>query len=66
MNLADNLVTSARDHGNNVATRLDEMTLSYLQLEDVSRRVAGLLAELGVSAGWTRTATTTLSTARRT
>lgn len=49
MNLADNLVTSARDHGDNVAIRLDGAALSYVQLEDVSRRVAGLLAEYAVA-----------------
>lgn len=49
MNLADNLVASARDHGDNVAIRLDETTLSYVQLEDLSRRVAGLLAEYDVA-----------------
>jgi long-chain acyl-CoA synthetase len=51
MNLADNLVTSARDLGDNIAIRLDETTLSYVQLEALSRRVAGLLAEHDVAVG---------------
>lgn len=51
MNLAENLVTTARDHGDNVAIRLDDSTLSYRELEALSRRVAGLLAEHEVAVG---------------
>jgi hypothetical protein len=35
MNLAENLVTSARDHRDNVAIWLDATAISYLQLEDL-------------------------------
>lgn len=51
MNLAENLVTTARDRAENVAIRLDEVVLSYEQLENLSRRVAGLLAEYDVAVG---------------
>jgi long-chain acyl-CoA synthetase len=51
LNLADNLVDSARDHGDSAAIRLDDTTLSYVQLETLSRRVAGLLAEHQVAVG---------------
>jgi long-chain acyl-CoA synthetase len=51
MNLAENLVITARDHADNVAIRLDDVVLSYEQLENLSRRAAGLLAEYDVAVG---------------
>jgi long-chain acyl-CoA synthetase len=51
MNLADTLVATARAHGQKLAIRLDELTLSYAQLDVLSRQVASLLAEHGVGAG---------------
>lgn len=51
MNLAINLVTSARDHGDNVAVRLDGAALTHAHLELRSRQVASLLADYDVNAG---------------
>jgi long-chain acyl-CoA synthetase len=51
MNLASNLVASARDHGDNVAIRLDRVAVTHKQLEHLSRQVASLLSEYGVAAG---------------
>lgn len=51
MNLAENLVISARDHPHSVAIRLDETAVSYAQLDTLSQRIAGLLAAYGVTPG---------------
>jgi long-chain acyl-CoA synthetase len=50
-NLAANLVDSARDHGDNVAIRLDRSVVTYAELERLSRQVACLLADYSVAAG---------------
>jgi long-chain acyl-CoA synthetase len=49
--LADNLTTTAAKHGDRPAVRLDDLVLSYADLEDGARRVASLLAEKGVGPG---------------
>ncbi|MDX6581845.1 MAG: long-chain acyl-CoA synthetase [Solirubrobacterales bacterium] len=51
MNLAQNLVRSAEEHGDQVAVKLDEIELTYGQLEAASSGVANLLAGMGVEAG---------------
>jgi long-chain acyl-CoA synthetase len=51
MNLAENLVRSAFAHPDRVALRLDDVTLSYAQLEGAARRIAGLLGERAVLPG---------------
>jgi long-chain acyl-CoA synthetase len=48
MNLAGNLVASARAHPGNIAIRLDETSYSYDKLDDLSRRVATCLAVHGL------------------
>ncbi|QWZ08510.1 long-chain fatty acid--CoA ligase [Nocardioides panacis] len=50
-NLAQNLTTAARDHGDRPAVRLDELVLSYDQLLDGARRVTALLKSKGVGPG---------------
>jgi long-chain acyl-CoA synthetase len=50
-NLAGILETAAQQHRDNVAVRLDDLTLTYGQLDEASARVAGLLAAAGVGAG---------------
>lgn len=51
MNLAHNLVATAREHGQKLALLLDDARLSFTQLDVLSRQVATLLAEKGVGAG---------------
>lgn len=51
MNLAANLVDSARDHGDNAAILLDQSVMTHAELERLSRQVAGLLADHSVAAG---------------
>jgi long-chain acyl-CoA synthetase len=51
MNLADNLTRAAELHPDNVAIRLDDSTLTYTQLDQATRLMAGLLAERGVQPG---------------
>ncbi|HEX7824592.1 MAG TPA: AMP-binding protein, partial [Mycobacterium sp.] len=51
MNLATNLVATARVHGDNVAIRLDRVALTHAELERLSRHVATMLAEHDVTAG---------------
>jgi long-chain acyl-CoA synthetase len=51
MNLAANLVAGAQSHGDNIAIRLDDVTLSHSQLETLSQHVASMLAEYGVAPG---------------
>jgi long-chain acyl-CoA synthetase len=50
-NLAGNLGRSATEHGDRVAVRLDDVALSYIDLDALTARVAGRLAELGVRPG---------------
>jgi long-chain acyl-CoA synthetase len=51
MNLADNLVRSAAQFPDHPAVRLDDLLLTYADLDRHSARVAALLADLGVRAG---------------
>ncbi|WP_189034870.1 long-chain-fatty-acid--CoA ligase [Nocardia rhizosphaerihabitans] len=51
MNLAENLVITARNHPAQIAIRLDEVRIAYAQLEALSQRVAGILAEYDVAVG---------------
>ncbi len=51
MNLAANLVRSASHFPDNVAIRLDDITVTYSQLEVGSQLAAGVLRERGVQAG---------------
>jgi long-chain acyl-CoA synthetase len=51
MNLADNLKASAADHGDRVAVKLDDLELTYAQLDGASAHVAGMLSARGVGPG---------------
>jgi long-chain acyl-CoA synthetase len=51
MNLATNLTAAAAADPDHVAIKLDDVELSYAQLDGASAHVAGLLAAHGVSAG---------------
>jgi long-chain acyl-CoA synthetase len=51
VNLAKNLARSAHLHADRVAVRLGDQGTTYRELDERSRRVAGLLAERGVRAG---------------
>jgi len=51
MNLAQNLTRSAGEHPERVAMRLDDVEVTYGQLDEASARVAGLLRAKGVEAG---------------
>jgi long-chain acyl-CoA synthetase len=51
MNLAQNLARTASEHPDRVALKLDDLELTYSQLDDASARVAGLLAAKGVQPG---------------
>ena len=51
VNLASLLTESASREGEQVAVKLDDVELSYAQLDGASAHVAGLLAEHGVSDG---------------
>ena len=42
-NLASILTETAQGHGDRTALKLDEIELSYAQLEEASARVAGLV-----------------------
>ena len=50
-NLADNLTRTATEHAERPAVRLDDITLTYRELEEGARRVATLLADKGVGPG---------------
>jgi long-chain acyl-CoA synthetase len=50
-NLADNLTRTATEHPDRPAVRLDDMVLTYAELEDGARRVATLLSDKGVGPG---------------
>jgi long-chain acyl-CoA synthetase len=51
MNLAENLTSTAAEHPDRPALRLDEAELTYAQLDEASARVAGLLHTKGVGRG---------------
>ncbi|MBC7302154.1 MAG: long-chain fatty acid--CoA ligase [Nocardia sp.] len=50
-NLADNLIDTARQHGDRPAVRLNSITLSYSELRDGAAAVAGDLQARGIRAG---------------
>jgi len=50
-NLAGNLNRTATEQGNRVAVRLDDVALSYADLDALAARVAGRLAEWGMRPG---------------
>jgi long-chain acyl-CoA synthetase len=51
VNLALNLTRTAERHPDNVAIRLDDTALTYAELDEATRLMAGLLAERGVCPG---------------
>src|SRR5215472_2706526 len=50
-NLAKNLTDTTRAHGDRVAVRVDDATMTYRALDEASARVAGLLHERGLKPG---------------
>ncbi|MGH2982904.1 MAG: long-chain-fatty-acid--CoA ligase [Solirubrobacterales bacterium] len=48
MNLAQNLVRTASEQPDGMALKLDDLELTYSQLDDASARVAGLLVAMGI------------------
>ncbi|MBA2774837.1 MAG: long-chain fatty acid--CoA ligase [Nocardioidaceae bacterium] len=50
-NLADNLTQTAEQHGDRPAIKLDDLVLTYSELQDGARRVAALLKSKGVGSG---------------
>jgi len=50
-NLAENLTTTAKEHGDRPAVRLDDLVLSYDELLDGARRVSAMLKARGVGPG---------------
>ena len=50
-NLAHHLTTTAKEHGERPAVRLDDLVLSYDELLDGARRVTALLQSRGVGPG---------------
>ncbi len=50
-NLAHRLAESAAKHPDRIAIRLDDVAVPYAAMEQVSRRVAGLLASKGIGRG---------------
>ncbi len=51
MNLADTLLQGGRAHPDRPAIRLDDLVITYTQLDDLSARAAGWLRERGVRPG---------------
>ena len=51
MNLAENLTRTTQRHPDNVAIRLDEVTLTYAELDVLSARAAGFLLGRGIRPG---------------
>ncbi len=51
MNLAGNLLQGGRAHPDRPAIRLDDLVITYTQLDDLSARAAGWLRERGVRPG---------------
>ena len=50
-NLADNLTRTAEQHGDRPAVKLDDLVVTYAELQDGARRVAALLKSKGVGPG---------------
>ncbi len=50
-NLADNLTQTAEEHGDRPAVKLDDLVLTYAELQDGARRVAAMLKSKGVGPG---------------
>ncbi len=50
-NLATNLITTAGEHPDRPAVRLDDAVMTYRELEEGARRVARLLSDKGVGPG---------------
>jgi len=50
-NLADNLTTTAKQHGDRPAIKLDDLVLTYDELQDGARRVAALLKSKSIGPG---------------
>ena len=50
-NLSSALARTAADHGDKPAVRLDDLVLTYAQLQDAADRTASLLSSLGVAPG---------------
>ena len=50
-NLSSALARTAADHGDKPAVRLDDLVLTYAQLQDAADRTAALLSSLGVAPG---------------
>jgi long-chain acyl-CoA synthetase len=50
-NLADNLIATAHRHPGRGALRLDRAVVTYSELEEITRRVAGCLTERGLEPG---------------
>ncbi len=50
-NLADNLTRTAEQHGDRPAVKLDDLVVTYAELQDGARRVATLLKSKGVGPG---------------
>jgi long-chain acyl-CoA synthetase len=50
-NLACNLITTASDHGDGLALRLDGGAMTYAQLDEASARMASVLCRHGVQPG---------------
>jgi long-chain acyl-CoA synthetase len=50
-NLAQALTDTAAEHGERPAVRLDDLVISYEQLQDGARRVAALLKDRGIGPG---------------
>ena len=50
-NLVDNLNRTAEQHGDRPAIKLDDLVLTYSELQDGARRVAALLRSKGVGCG---------------
>ncbi len=51
LNLAEAIARSAQEHGDALAVRLDEIQLSYAQLDAMSSQAAAMLREAGVEPG---------------
>lgn len=51
MNLAANLTRTAAEHADRIAIRLDDVTLTYAQLDGATQHAAGLLEQYGVEPG---------------
>jgi long-chain acyl-CoA synthetase len=51
VNLAQNLIRAASEHADRPALKLDDLEITYAELDDASARVAGLLAEMGLEPG---------------